>query len=587
VAGQLLTYQAGRIRPSAPVKAYQSREDWLADLEAQRRDGVLRRRAYYEGTQYEEANAQCLRDMAGAGGESEKQLARAMAIWNQQLPEHLRLHAYSSQILEALDFVTNRLAGGFQVKVEDASAKTVVDRALDASPELAGTQDDDNLTVDGVTRETLIAGDTPALLRWDRIAGTVWVEFWDSEMVEMRFVNNRPDVLEKVIVEEVTWRVPPGEEKEKQVTIRRVWQVDPFRVTNLDEVQALGAVPQTRRECVEEVWLLNEQGKQEILLDTIGWGVPFLPWQPIRAGKKSLRATRGESMISELAMRTADRYNANEQVGWLIARYNSHANLAVSGDAAILNTEHAKRIAKDVADVLTFPGATQVDVITLPTDPQMIEHQKEVLTDSLYGCMGVTRVDQTSLEGLGGVTGYALEILNQKSDGTFSQLRQKLILDWKRLINLVLDCHSYWSRTTATDLVPEVSLFAQIDLAEGMEEEVPGYDDINPLVDFPNRAVTIEMGSGYVVDDVKIRDDFAAKLISQQEALRQRGLPDERIKEIMDEMQQAAADALAAQQAAFNTNTEGTAGPGSSGRNQAQSGSATNSTARAPRAVAS
>jgi hypothetical protein len=587
VAGQLLTYQAGRIRPSAPVKAYQSREDWLADLEAQRRDGVLRRRAYYEGTQYEEANAQCLRDMAGAGGESEKQLARAMAIWNQQLPEHLRLHAYSSQILEALDFVTNRLAGGFQVKVEDASAKTVVDRALDASPELAGTQDDDNLTVDGVTRETLIAGDTPALLRWDRIAGTVWVEFWDSEMVEMRFVNNRPDVLEKVIVEEVTWRVPPGEEKEKQVTIRRVWQVDPFRVTNLDEVQALGAVPQSRRECVEEVWLLNEQGKQEILLDTIGWGVPFLPWQPIRAGKKSLRATRGESMISELAMRTADRYNANEQVGWLIARYNSHANLAVSGDAAILNTEHAKRIAKDVADVLTFPGATQVDVITLPTDPQMIEHQKEVLTDSLYGCMGVTRVDQTSLEGLGGVTGYALEILNQKSDGTFSQLRQKLILDWKRLINLVLDCHSYWSRTTATDLVPEVSLFAQIDLAEGMEEEVPGYDDINPLVDFPNRAVTIEMGSGYVVDDVKIRDDFAAKLISQQEALRQRGLPDERIKEIMDEMQQAAADALAAQQAAFNTNTEGTAGPGSSGRNQAQSGSATNSTARAPRAVAS
>ena len=351
------------------------------------------------------------------------------------------------------------------------------------------------------------------------------------------------------------WMVPPGADSERPVKIRRVWEVQMRFPDELDPVSL--ALPVTGRlECGEQVWLIDEADQNNNqLLRTIWWGVPFLPWWLTRGDKTSLRATRGESLITDQSMKTADRYNAVEQVSWLIARYNSHASLVVMGDAAVLQNQ-AKRIQKDVADVLTFPGGTNAIALELPTDPEMINHQRESLLDGLYGSMGVTRVDQTSLQGLGDVTGYALEILNQKSDGTFSKVKQQLIRDWKKLLNLVLDCHAYWSQGTRLDEV-------QFDV-EGFGDDVagaeapPNYDTIDPELVFPNRAMEIVLGSGYVVDDVKIRDDFVAGLISLQEALRQKGLSDPEIQIIVEEQAQAKDDAAARQQALLAGTETGT-----------------------------
>lgn len=569
---QLMTYQGGRVQwlqTDLSRVQYRTREEWLAALEQARRDGVAQRRAYYDGRQYDESNAKCLEELqAGAGysGE-EKMLLRAMMLWHAKLPEHLRLHEYSTQLQESVDFIANRLSHNARISVEDQSASTVIQTCLDASPELSGTDDDEDIVIVNVTREAIKVGDTPVLVRWDPQAGTTWLEFWDSEVPEMRFRDGRPDLLEEVRVEQIDWKVPPGETQQKPVTIRRIWSVE-LRVP--DERFPVLGLTAPRMECAENVWLVAETGEQDdVLLQTIWWGVPFLPWWLIRGNKASLRATRGESLITDQAMKTADRYNAVEQVAWLIARYNSHANVGVVGDAALLQNQ-SKKLSRDVADVLVFPGGTDLEVLSLPTDPQMIEHQKQVLLDGMYGSMGVTRVDQTSLQGLGDVTGYALEILNQKSDGTFSKVKRQMIRDWKKLLNLVLDCTAYWSQGTRLDEV-------QFDLVSGGEDvagaEAPAdYESIDPETTYPNRAMDVEFGSGYIVDDAKIRDDFVAGLISLEQALRLKGYGDEEIKLVVEEQTKAKDEALQRQQALFTGSGEGTS--------STSAGRATNNTTR-------
>lgn len=558
----LLRYQGGRsvfAATDAGQVQYRTREEYLRAQEEARRHGISARRAYYEGTQYDERNAACLRELASSKDytDSEKAMARAMLQWTQQLPEHLRLHEYSTQIQEAVDFIANRLSHKFSVQAKNTVVDGVIRAAMDASPELSGTEDDDDTTVVNVMREPVKVGDVPVRLRWDPDQETVWMEFWDSEAVEMRFLEGRPDVLQQVIVEEIDWLVIDGEEQ--PITKRRIWQVIQ-RFVNEAQVQAavdanlVAPDPEFRLECVEEVWLVRDNEEEDELLDVIPWGVPFLPWWLIRGDKNSLRAVRGEALITEQSMKTADRFNAVEQVSWLIARYNSHSNLVVTGDNALLMQQEAKKLAKDVADVLLFPGATNAFTLALPTDPQMIEHQRQVLLDGLYGTLGITRVDQTSLEGLGGVTGYALEILNQKSDGTFSRVRQQMIRDWKKLLNLVLDCTAFWQQAPPERLNLDLTI-----PFDGTETEPSGtpYDDIDPRLVFPDRAMTVNIGSGYIVDDVKLRDDFVSGLISQEEALRKRGMGPDEIAGILAEIGEATRRKAEEQRIAFGeTGTE-------------------------------
>jgi hypothetical protein len=609
----LMGYQHGRAvwQMSSEAAQFETRDDYLDWLEEGRVEAITTRKRYYAGEQYDEENQKCLDALAAAGlqvqGE-EKAVIRAKEIWARKLPEHLRLHEYSTVIQEAIDFIANRLSDKFSIDLDDETAGKVIQAALDATPELAGTDDDDELTVANVMREAVKAGDAVAQLLWDPKRQSVWMRFWDSEAVDLRFADGRPDEIEKAIVTQVDWRVDPEDPLGgvKAMTVKRVWEVVD-RVANQDALVAafdrgeIPPVPAVRQECVESVYAVEAPGTAEQtadgkndlrLLETIPWGVPFVPFWPIRSDRQTLRAVRGDSMITEQAMKGADRYNANEQVSWLIARYNSHASLVIVGDNALLMEQQSKRLNKDVADVLTFPGGTNALALSLPTDPQMIEHQRQVLLDGLYGTMGITRVDQTSLEGLGGVTGYALEILNQKSQGTFARVKKQLIRDWKKLMNKVLDCHTYWS------VAPPDQLVGQLEFP-GLpaEAEVSSFATLDPKTAFPNRKMTVNVGSGDIVDIAAIRDDYTAKLISQEEALRQRGKSEPEIKKIMDEQQASADQAMERQQQMFGQNTEGTGGSqGGQGGGQppkrqaapssSQAGSSTRSTDR-PRAGAS
>lgn len=585
----VLQQVGGRMTPvpfDGAAAEWKTEEDYLRSLEDQRCEAVRMRRAYYDGRQYDARNAACRADMLekiGATSE-EKAVARALAFWDEQLPEHLRHHEYSTQIQESVDYVANRLADSARVVCEDETAQTVVDGALDSSPELAGSPDDDELVLSNVFREALKAGDTPVLVRWNGDdAGTCWPEFWDSEQVELRFAGDQSTVV-KAIVEQLDWRMLPGSTagKPEPCKIRRVWEVlerETLAEVPVDLVaQALaggdttggpGTPPSVvgdgvRLECAERVFWVKADG--DVLLETIWWGVPFVPWWPVRGDRKTLRATRGESLISDQTMKTADRYNAVQHVAWRIARYNSHSRIALTGDAMVVEGQQAKHVRGDVADVSTFPGATNATVLSLPTDPQMINQQEAALKAGLYGSMGVQQTDQSSLEGLGGVTGYALEILDQKSNGTFSRVRLQLQRDLKRLVNLILDCHAYWSQAHAE---------------RGQDDDTPAgeratsYLQVDPASVFPKRGVEIRLGSGQVVDDARIRDDFVVKLISLQEALRLKGRDDDDIKRIVDELQEAQEQAAAAQREAFGeTGTEG------AGRSSTQAGNRFASTNR-------
>ncbi len=580
--------KTGELRPSDVDPAnYGTRDEYLTALEDARRGMVAKQRAYAGGTQYDARNAECLEMLSRVtddGDMGEKAIARALALFTGQLPEHLRLHAYSTQIGESVDFIAGRLSKGFQVEFEDTEVERVLNAALDASPETSGSDDDTQRNIVGVVREACTAGDTAVLLRWDPVAGTGWFEFWASDTVELRFREDRPDEIAEAIVRSVDWMNLDGD-GERLVHLKRKWVVRK-RVLNAERLQAEPGIPEVARlECAEEVYRI--EGSEEVLLDTHWWGVPFVPWWPLRAWRRSLKSLRGDSLVSEQAMGAADRYNANEQVSWLIARYNSHSNLVVWGDAAVVLKSKSERMAKDVADMLILPGAEGVETLSLPTDPQMIEHQRAVLRESLFGAMGLAQIDQESLEGLGGVTGYALEILNEKTGQTLDQIRAQLVADLKKLFNMLLDATAYW-QLGVQEIDPLTPGLGDPDDGVDIDSLQPelltaqGYEDLTPETVFANRQMTIEMGSGYIVDDVKIRDDFNAKLISQQEALRKRGYGKDDIKAIMDEQAEAQTEALKRQAEQFGTGTESTArpnGPFGAGRGT-QGGNATGSTVR-------
>lgn len=475
-------------------ETFDSREDAAAHAEKQRRDHIAEARQYYAGEQYDEDNAECARDLAAANQRAEKAIVRYL-LDAYQLPEHLRRHAYSTQIAECVDFLADRLAEGFAVETSPQPVADIVNACLDATPELSATDDDEQRAVATVLTEAVKCGDVPVLIRWDETQSSCRLEFWDSEMVRMDFAAGRPDTVEKVSVDQTDWRTVEG--THRQVQLRRDWVL-----TDPDD-------PGGRR-CVEQVFIVD-QGEEiaRSPVEQIEWRLPVLPWHVLRAHRPRLRDTRGTSLVSTQAMRTADRYNAVEQVSWLIARYNSHGNLVVFGDQAHLMAQEGKRIQKDVADVLTFPGGTGAEAITLPTDPRMIEHQRQVLLEALFGCFSLTRTDQQTISNLGQVSGYALEILNERSEGTFARIRSQLVRDFKRLLSLVVDVHTYRQRNWQP----------------GGEVELPA-----------TRDITVRLGSGWVVDDAQARDALLAGAISRREYLRLTGRSDDEAGRILDEI---------------------------------------------------
>lgn len=537
------------IRVPSPLGeiTYASEGDWRQAQELTRRGEVVRRRAYYDGSQHDADNRACL---ARAAADEARAGEKALARWirDTELPEHQRLHSYSTQIAEAVDFLTHRLASEFGVEAaKNPRVQDVIDRCLDASPELSGTADDDELSVVNVTREALGAMDCPVRVRFDLAQQVAWLDFYPSDAVRMDFTDQKSDRPTFVALWETHW-LAAEDGRMRQVTIRREWQVEVFTYPGPDDYlyPAGTRTGPTTLQCVES-WWEERAGDQDVLLDRIPQGVPFVPWGLLRGSRKKLRAERGESIISQRAMDTANRMDAVLQHGWLAARHNSHATLGVVGDGAMIQMQKDPTIHKDIADVLTFPGGTGLVPIVLPTDTALLEHQRNALLDELYGCFGLARVDQSTLQGLGQVTGYALEILNTKTDATFEALRTQFVRDWKALLNTVLDCHAHW--TAAGAQVDPESVFDPVaSVLAGLRAD--------PRLIYPQRDIEIRTGSGGVADVAQLRDDYVAKVIPRKEVLRQRGYTDDEIKQLETELEEEATADAQRQQAAFG-GTEG------------------------------
>ena len=500
-----------------PLDATAEEKDRLV-VENRRRWQVKKRRMYFDGDQYDEENEQ----------------ARAACglPWWARMPEHERKHAYSTEIAEAVTFIADQLADGFRLEATDARVEAVIQAMVANTEALSGEDDPTDLTCDDVLRDALTAGDTPVELVWNPLEQCCFLQFWESEQVD--FDVPYANVVRKVTLQTSQW-VTDTDGVVKNVQQREVYEV----VDRLPETGEL----ETHKECRKQVfWDADDTPRRTEWL-----GIPMLPWALLRGDKKKLTGVRGDSLITDQAMDTADRYNAVEQLSFLIARYNSHGNVVVTGDGATLQLQEDKRVQKDVADVLQFPGATNVFGLTLPTDAQMIEHQRQVLANSLFKSFGLARVEPDTLAGLSQVSGYALEILNRKTDGTFRRVRRTWKKDWLRLINQVLDFTAYRQAAQVSPLALEAAGIdeemlndPEFTLPDDLAASGASWWEVEPELVFPNREIEIAMGSGYIVDDVMVRDDFTAKLIPQREALRQRGYSEEEIDRIMQEQEDEA-----------------------------------------------
>lgn len=496
----------GQIQMVVLPSGSSARDQQMAAEENARRIEVHHRRQYAQGEQYDALNAD--------------HHATACAT-SPRLPEHERIHAYSVQIEDSIEFLVAQLCEAFTFEAADAGVQSTIERALRRSDQFSGENDDDEIVMDLVLRDAMIAQDAPCHIRWDPVDGTAYVEVWESEHVQ--FDWEKRGLLSKVIRTEVVW-VKGDDNTDRQVLERVEYDL---------ALNEFGEI-----ECRAVTWW-----DDEITPRSTEWqGLPFIPWVLLKVRRKKLRGVRGESMITKQVMEHADRYNANEQNSYLISRYNSHSNLAVVGDLANLQIGTNTAVAKDVADVLTFPGGTAVTALELPTDAQMIEHQRSVLAEALYNCFGLTRVEPDTIEGLGSVSGYALEILNRKTEGTFRGIRREFSSSVKAMFRMILDVTAYRSVAKVVALIDGEQVSFD-DLDENMDLTLDGFQvvagafwEVDPDTIYPNTQIEITMGSGYIVSDVLVRDDYTADLISRREGLRQRGYDDTDIDEIEKEI---------------------------------------------------
>lgn len=456
----------------------------LDEDERRRRRAVEVRRLYAAGAQYDEQNAETLYEYR-----------RDLGVFTDvPLPEHERLHAYSSHVAEITSFLAGELAAGFVLAAEDETVQSVLDEAFDTSDRLNPD------AIDDVVEEALLVGDVVAEVGWDDVLDEPTIKLYDSEDVEVDFAAD--GTIAEVCVTTRQW-VDSGDGPVQRDVAR---------------VYLLAENPAGVEECQQLVYYDDDEDPS-----TSTWvGVPVIPFVVLRARRGPVGTWRGKALVTDRILRHVDRYDSVEQTGWLIARYNSHGSLAVVGDAALLQFVRQERMARDVPDVLTFPGGTSVQGITLPTDATMLDHQRQEVESQLYRSFGIVNLDVTTVQSLGQTSGYALEILNRKTEATFRRIRSALIGDLTDLCDLILDVVAYRADVAYVDV-------------DG--EPVPSWETVDPEVVFPNRTVEIRLGSAFVVDDVLHRMDFQAGLISRREALRKKGYDDEAVEQVVAEVE--------------------------------------------------
>lgn len=533
-----------RIVNASTLNPNQRQSDKVAE-EQFRVLAIVRRRRYVDGEQYDDENLALMGEMR-------------IDPLTGRLPEHVRKHTYSTQIEESVNFVADQLGDAFEIVAEDGTVQDVIDAALQLSPQLSGSGDADDVSLVPVLADAITAGDVVVQLRWDPGEQSVFFDLWESEAVEIEWADR--DTPEKVIIREMIWveNAEGDDEQKLQITV--------YTVETRTASNDAGEVDRIWQECRMRVWWDDQDQESDEPRIDVWTGFPFMPFGLIRPRMKGLRAQRGESLIKTQAMDAADRLNANEQAGWLIARYNSSGNLVVVGDAAHLQLEKSGALSTDVGDVVSFPGGTSVEAVKLDSDTQMIEHQLDVLAGQIYATFGLTRVEPDTIQGLGAVSGYALEILNRKTEGTFERIRRNVIRDLRVLFSKTLDLYDALvdedgptadSPEEAAAIADDGGLVPQwaIRLTDALGDEVD--PDVGR---FPNTTIEIRLGSGYIVDDVQVRDDYQARLISRREALRKRGYDDDDIDKIIKEIDEENVAANGTESGRFRTQAGRTTG---------------------------
>jgi len=452
---------------------------------------------YYDGAQYDVENE----ELADRTGYTSRGL---------RLPEHLRKHAYSSHIQEAIDVLADMFAEGISFDGEHADL-------LNQLWKQTGMGD----RADDWFRDAIIKGDVYAIPDYDPISESMTIDVWEAESIWPVYAQDNWRKLTRWYTFQ-TVIDDQGNEKDQKIVWVLLETTIPVLNDNIDEVDVVDMEfpPERVIEQLVEYVFENEE-----LVDVKAHQKGFFPLVHARGDTRhQLRSMFGDTMITKKVQGTADRYNALGQLGFRVARQNSFSTIAVVGDSASLGAgSRDETIAKDIADVLRFPGGTNVSTISLPADPRMLEYQQKLLEKNLYKEFGLTKIDLEDFGGMGTISGYALEVLNRKERATYKRVRKNALAGIRDLANRMLDVYA-----TATGVM------------NGQD-----WWEIDPLAEFPNRdGIQIVMGSGDIVDAVSDRDDFTVGLVSREYVLRRKGLDTKEIAQVVAEINtQAEADA--------------------------------------------
>ncbi len=476
-------------------------------------EDIQRKRRYYAGRQYGALNATVAKNLGvPVQGEGLK-----------RLKEHQRAHAYSTHIQEGIDFLADQITGQMirqAVRPEDdteiegftTEAADRVDLFLD---ELWSVSILDERNQE-VAREILVAGNLACELVPDFTVAEasdvgLRFQFWQTPE-EAVLTYSSFDWSDLVMVE--VWT-----EEGDQDVVRRYEMV--FHPEDI------------RGECL--VFTFEQGGydtDQQILLGTRRTGLPFIPFVHLHGENDGLRNFYGKSMVSDQLTETADRYNATKQLEFLAVRYNAFSTLAITGDAVHLqNTDDnsVSVIRKDIGEFITFPGGSDLHELSLPTDTDLISSQIETLVDSMWGLLGLEDLSPEKISSFGGVSGYALEILNRKTDGSFRRIVQNLKEGYRAMVEMAFDVDAY----------ARAELLEPVELDDGSFVQLRAFWLIKPEEIWTYRMVRIDFGTAYIIDEVAVRDDFIARIISQDEALRQKGYTNIEIGQILAEQEEA------------------------------------------------
>ena len=467
----------------------------IDDAEEQEKNRIARNKKYklywqyYDGEQYDKEN------------QEHREYLRLKE--NQRLPEEDRLHAYSGIIEDGVDFITDQLMEGMGIEVKTEAELKSGEPAEEIPEEQSKFQEmwdvsDMDLEAPDLTREALVSAESYILLKWDEVNQIVKFLPYEAESVCPVYssINHKRMIMATIYSSQYDAEI------DEELEIR--------------EQYVLAKTSEGYMECVYLKFTGDNEDPVEGKLLNIG----FIPIIHLRAIRKKVRRSFGDSLIKRLIGDT-DRYNAVNQHEYQISRYNSGSHLAIFGTES--NVEPSQLLLGGEAnDCWAFPNTSEVKTMTLPTETAMMDSQCGKLEKNMYRKMGIQKIDLEEIKGMGAPSGYALEIINRKTDGVFTRIQKELSKGYITLFGYALDMQAI------------------------MEGKKPWYDT-DPLKTYPNRTIKLTFGSVFIADSEAIRQDYVAGLISRKRALMLKGYSELEAQEMAEEAEEDEANRNAAE----------------------------------------